>query len=128
MVAHVARRTTGGPHGCGRTYLVRRSSYARRVSTRSLRLLRVLSDEAAEQEVDREASYQGACDLEGVWRLPAEGEGAVRVRVRVSGVQCRVSVALCECSGSRVQLSKYSAPASLGRRSKYSVSVSIESE
>ena len=22
MVAHVARRTAGGPHGCGRTYLV----------------------------------------------------------------------------------------------------------
>ena len=44
-------------------------------------LLRVLSDEAAEQEVDGEASYQGAGDLEGVWRLPAEEEGAVSVRV-----------------------------------------------
>ena len=79
-----------------------------------LALLRVLSDEAAEQEVDREASYQGACDLEGVRRLPAEREGAVsvRVRVRVCGVQCRVSAALCECSVSVLQQSQYSAPGS----------------
>ena len=35
MVAHVARRTAGGPHGCGRTYLVR-SSVASRVSLTTL--------------------------------------------------------------------------------------------